>query len=183
MRHFSIETSSVPDTEYVVINDRLAFRHDISQWLAETRTVIEEHEAEESRLSEDGDGVGASRPTVAGSWGTRHEEAVQVSSEFSPEIPGFFPGDARHTTEDRENSYPRQVPPNASLGATTLHSQPMEATDLSHTTKTVSLPLDPPSRGDWESFKLMIIDLYNIQGMPLWELVQHMEYHHAFKAT
>ena len=90
MRHFSIETSSVPDTEYVVINDRLAFRHDISQWLAETRTVIEEHEAEESRLSEDGDGVGASRPTVAGSWGTRHEEAVQVSSEFSQKSPGSF---------------------------------------------------------------------------------------------
>ncbi len=55
--------------------------------------------------------------------------------------------------------------------------------ELSHNPKTMSLPLDPPSREDWQSFKLMIIDLYIGQNMPLRELVRYMEYHHAFRAT
>lgn len=45
MKHFAIETSSVANTEYVAINDRLEF-HDINQWLAETHTVIQDYEVE-----------------------------------------------------------------------------------------------------------------------------------------
>ena len=58
-----------------------------------------------------------------------------------------------------------------------------QVTGLSHTPKTMSRPLDPPSREDWQNLKLMIIDLYIGQNMPLRELVRHMEFHHAFRAT
>ena len=54
---------------------------------------------------------------------------------------------------------------------------------LSRVQKTMPLPLDPPSRDEWQNFKVIIVDLYIGQNAPLRELVSHMAFHHGFKAT
>ncbi|RMZ81573.1 hypothetical protein DV737_g2485, partial [Chaetothyriales sp. CBS 132003] len=54
---------------------------------------------------------------------------------------------------------------------------------MSQPHKTMTQPLDPPSREDWQNHKMVIISLYIGQNMPLRQLVPYMDSCYSFKAT
>ena len=55
--------------------------------------------------------------------------------------------------------------------------------DLSKTPTMFPLPLDPPSRDDWNLFKDIIIEQYISNNMALKDLVRYMESNYTFTAT
>jgi Clr5 domain len=77
-----------------------------------------------------------------------------------------------------------------SLRATALFNDP-DLTEVSGTqpllgeSDVLSLgrPRDPPSREDWERFKLTIVSKYVGMNIPLHEIVLDMEYCYGFKAS